>query len=129
MSEVLGEELYLVELDGTAKEQDVCECQYWMEHGYCKHTVAVELALKQQACQELFKRIKQSVLRKQIDQQLKCLPKALPIKQSFCRSSLQPLRLEFHLDVIETNNYYPELSTIGLSLKLVWKAPNLKHIL
>ena len=47
LSEVLGEELYLVELDGTAKEQDVCECQYWMEHGYCKHTVAVELALKQ----------------------------------------------------------------------------------
>ena len=78
LSEVLGEELYLVELDGTAKEQDVCECQYWMEHGYCKHTVAVELALKQRACQELFKRIKQSVLRKQIDQQLKCLPKALP---------------------------------------------------
>ena len=31
---------------------------------------------------------------------------------------LQPLRLEFHLDVIETNNYYPELSTIGLSLKI-----------
>lgn len=25
LSEVLGEELYLVELDGTAKEQDVCE--------------------------------------------------------------------------------------------------------
>ncbi len=46
------------------KEQDVCECQYWMEHGYCKHTVAVELALKQQACQELFKRIKQSSFEK-----------------------------------------------------------------
>ena len=25
LSEVLGEELYLVELDGTAKEQDVCD--------------------------------------------------------------------------------------------------------
>ena len=100
LSEVLGEELYLVELDGTAKEQDVCECQYWMEHGYCKHTVAVELALKQQACQELFKRIKQSVLRKQIDQQLKCLQRLCQIKQSFCRSSLAAFtfRISFRCD-------------------------------
>jgi len=23
-------------LDGTTKEEDFCECVYWQEHGYCK---------------------------------------------------------------------------------------------
>ena len=40
-AEVLGSELYMVDLDGTAKEIDYCQCPYWEEHKYCKHTVAV----------------------------------------------------------------------------------------
>jgi uncharacterized Zn finger protein len=29
-AEVLGSELYLVDLDGTAKEEDLCQCPYWV---------------------------------------------------------------------------------------------------
>lgn len=45
-AEVMGNEIYRIELDGTTKEEDFCECNYWKEHGYCKHTVAVELELR-----------------------------------------------------------------------------------
>jgi len=37
-----------VTLDATAKEVDYCQCPYWDEHHYCKHTVAVELYLRKQ---------------------------------------------------------------------------------
>ncbi len=68
-------------------------------------------------------------LRKQIDQQLKCLPKAFAkLSKASAEVPLQPLRLEFHLDVIETNNYYPELSTIGLSLKIGLEGTKPKNI-
>lgn len=45
-AEVAGNEIYHVELDGTTREKDFCECPYWKEHAFCKHTVAVELELK-----------------------------------------------------------------------------------
>ncbi len=45
-AEVMGDQRYRIELDGTTKEEDFCECTYWKEHGYCKHTVAVELELR-----------------------------------------------------------------------------------
>jgi len=45
--EVLGSKMYHVTLDGTAREQDVCQCKYWKNHQYCKHTIAVELYLKE----------------------------------------------------------------------------------
>ena len=46
-AEVLGSELYRIDLDSTAKEEDYCQCPYWEEHHFCKHTVAVELYLRQ----------------------------------------------------------------------------------
>ncbi|MFZ2918066.1 MAG: SNF2 helicase associated domain-containing protein, partial [Trichococcus flocculiformis] len=45
--EVLGSKMYHVTLDGTAREQDLCQCKYWKNHQYCKHTIAVELYLKE----------------------------------------------------------------------------------
>ncbi|SFH67384.1 DEAD/DEAH box helicase [Pisciglobus halotolerans] len=45
-AEVLEDDVYQVELDGTTKEEDFCSCDYWKNHGHCKHTVAVELALR-----------------------------------------------------------------------------------
>lgn len=45
-ADVLDDDRYHVELDGTTREQDFCECDYWKNHGHCKHTVAVELELK-----------------------------------------------------------------------------------
>ncbi|WP_373471119.1 SNF2 helicase associated domain-containing protein [Carnobacterium alterfunditum] len=45
-AEVMGSDIFHVELDGSTKEDDFCECLYWKNHGYCKHTVAVELELR-----------------------------------------------------------------------------------
>lgn len=45
-ADVLDDDRYRIELDGTTREQDFCECDYWKNHGFCKHTVAVELELK-----------------------------------------------------------------------------------
>lgn len=45
-SEVLDDDTYTVILDGTAKEEDVCQCQVFQKKGYCEHTVAVELFLR-----------------------------------------------------------------------------------
>ena len=39
---------YQVFLDGSTKECDQCQCAYWQQYGYCEHTVAVELYLRQQ---------------------------------------------------------------------------------
>ncbi len=43
---VLGSELYLVDLDGSGKKM-IFVPAHWEEHGYCKHTVAVELYLRE----------------------------------------------------------------------------------
>ncbi len=45
-AEVLDDDTYTVILDGTAKEEDVCQCQVFQKKGYCEHTVAVELFLR-----------------------------------------------------------------------------------
>ena len=113
-AEVLGTELYLVTLDATAKEVDYCQCPYWEEHHYCKHTVAVELYLR-----------KQGKTRK-INEQT-------PIKKAFSASEMfsngfarlgseketsQPLQVEFRIDTIATNPYHQEMDILGISLKV-----------
>ncbi|MDO4670112.1 MAG: SNF2-related protein [Aerococcus sp.] len=45
--EVADGETYHVMLDGTGKEEDVCHCEMWQRKQYCKHTVAVELFLRE----------------------------------------------------------------------------------
>lgn len=45
-AEVLDNATYAVSLDGTAKEEDICQCENWQKKGFCQHTVAVELFLK-----------------------------------------------------------------------------------
>lgn len=46
-AEVLDNAIYTVSLDGTAKEEDICHCETWQKKGFCPHTVAVELFLKE----------------------------------------------------------------------------------
>lgn len=46
-AEVFDERWYYVTLDGTAKEKDSCQCDVWQQKGYCRHTVSVELFLKE----------------------------------------------------------------------------------
>ena len=31
-ADVVGSEVFHIELDGTAKEEDVCQCPYWHQH-------------------------------------------------------------------------------------------------
>jgi SNF2 family DNA or RNA helicase len=127
LAEVLGSELYLVELDGTSKEQDVCECSYWLEHKYCKHTVAVELALKQRGVSRIMRTDQPVAFEKTTASTAEMFTKGFSkLNQKSEAKTLQPLRLEFLLDVIETNNYYPELSLIGISLKVGLEAPKAK---
>lgn len=119
VAEVLGSDMYLVELDGTTKEKDVCECPYWLEHGYCKHTVAVELSLKQRGISRVI----------HVDQPAPIAKRTASASEMFTRGfskltylenpkKLTPLVVEFYLDAIETNNYYTELSVLGLSLRI-----------
>ncbi|GCF94035.1 Snf2 family helicase [Enterococcus florum] len=117
--EVLGSELYLVDLDGSGKENDICECPYWEEHGYCKHTVAVELYLRDkglsrivQASQELpEKKVESSVSFADI------------LNQGFSRleqakEPVQPLLVEFVVEPLPTNPYHPELDVLAVSLRI-----------
>lgn len=45
-AEVLDNATYTVSLDGTAKEADICQCEIWQKKGFCPHTVAVELFMR-----------------------------------------------------------------------------------
>lgn len=74
-AEVLGTELYLVTLDATAKEVDYCQCPYWEEHHYCKHTVAVELYLRKQG---KTRKINEQTPSKKPFLLQRCFPTALP---------------------------------------------------
>lgn len=114
--EVLGSELYRVDLDATAKEEDYCQCLYWEEHGFCKHTVAVELYLRNQG------------------QSRKITASTVPKSESFSASQMfsnglhyltnkqdrsqVPLQIECQLDSITTNPYRDELDILGISLKI-----------
>ncbi|MEI5995147.1 DEAD/DEAH box helicase [Candidatus Enterococcus mansonii] len=118
-AEVLGKELYRVQLDGTPKENDICECPYWMDHGFCKHTVAVELSLRQKGTSRIIKEDAPIIFEK----------RSLSVSEMFTKGfsklnhlekkdKLTPLTVEYVVDVIETNNYYPELAVLGVSLRL-----------
>lgn len=52
-ADVIDDKVYRVILDGTAREQDKCQCDYYRAHSYCPHTVAVELALSQREIDRL----------------------------------------------------------------------------
>lgn len=54
-SEVVDDKTYKVILDGTAKEEDVCQCDVWEKKGYCRHTVATELFLRELDMTRVFK--------------------------------------------------------------------------
>lgn len=125
-AEVLGSELYLVDLDATAKEEDFCQCPYWEEHGYCKHTVAVELYLRQAG---KARRIKADDLDK---------PSAFSPSEMFSNGfsrlrnpeekKLQPLSLQFVIDSIPTNPFHPELSLLGISVKLGYRGQTRSYV-
>ena len=129
-ADVVGSEVFHIELDGTAKEEDVCQCPYWQQHGFCKHTVAVELALRNNG--------QNRYIKKQVNTQKAYQP---PIHADIFSKSFErfqeaetektlvtsdPLKIEFNIDVVETLSFHPEQSVIGVSLKIGSRFPGSK---
>ena len=118
-AEVLGKERYLVQLDGTTKEEDQCECSYWEEHGYCKHTVAVELYLRQKGFSRVITEKQADIFQKNDISLSKMFTKGFEkLNRTTKETQNASLYVEFWIDSIETNSYYPELSVLGISLRI-----------
>lgn len=119
-AEVLGTEKYYVTLDGTAKEEDFCQCPYWHEHHYCKHTIAVELYLRSK---ELSRVMRKEEMTKPLASQAKMFTKGfsrIELNEETKESS--PLAAEFQVETIETNPYHPELALLGIQLRVGYLA-------
>lgn len=117
-AEVLGSELYRIDLDSTAKEEDYCQCPYWEEHHFCKHTVAVELYLRQKG---LTRQMKGEVAKNPIT-----FSPSEMFSKGFYRlqeeqqplAMILPLEIQCQMDSIPTNPYRRELDVLGISLKV-----------
>ncbi|KPG69459.1 DEAD/DEAH box helicase [Enterococcus sp. RIT-PI-f] len=123
-AEVLGAELYLVTLDATAKEVDYCQCPYWDEHHYCKHTVAVELYLRKQG--------KTRMITEKPAAQKQFSPSEM-FSNGFARltaaaNETVPLQIEYHVDTIPTNPYHQELDLLGISLKIGYRGTTRNYV-
>ncbi|WP_321382812.1 DEAD/DEAH box helicase [uncultured Enterococcus sp.] len=118
-AEVLGSELYLVELDGSPKEQDRCECPYWHEQGYCKHTVAVELYLRGKGIPRIMKHKQAEMMPTKKTSNAEMFTKGFAkLQQPLEQKKSAPLIVDYVVDTIETNSYYPELALLGLSIRV-----------
>ncbi|MDR0922561.1 MAG: DEAD/DEAH box helicase [Lactobacillales bacterium] len=131
-ADVLGSKTYHVILDGTSKEEDICSCPYWLEHHYCKHTIAVELYLRKKGLNRiiaqnptmLLPQVKKKVAMSEIF--TRGFEKIPTISTHF--EYLRPLQVEFVVTTIETNKYHLELSVLGISLKIGYLATQKMYI-
>ena len=113
-AQVLGSELYQVDLDATAKEEDFCQCPYWEEHHYCKHTVAVELYLRQEGKTRQLPKEATPVTFSTSDMFTNGLSR-LHIE---AEKNHPKLSIEVIIEGLETNPYHSELDVLGVSLKV-----------
>lgn len=117
-AEVMGSMLYMVDLDGSGKEDDRCQCPYWEEHGYCKHTISVELYLREKGLARALKNQKLPAMKDN------AISMAALFNQGFTRLKRQhkavseQIALEYLIEPISTNPYHQELDILGLSLKV-----------
>ncbi|MBL1229762.1 DEAD/DEAH box helicase [Enterococcus sp. BWB1-3] len=117
--EVLGTELYLVELDGSPKEQDKCECSYWLEQGYCKHTVAVELYLRSKGIPRVMTTSRPAASAAKKVSSAEMFTKGFAkFQKEIEESSQSSLIVEYLVENIQTNAYYPEFALLGISLRV-----------
>lgn len=126
-AEVLGQKMYYVTLDGTAKEQDICECTYWLEHGYCKHTVAVELFLREEGISRMIESTAvKSVSFSSLSTAEMFTKGFSKLKQTNSSVALNSLELEYTIETITTNDYYQELAILALSIRLGYRKEKMK---
>ena len=103
-AEVLGSELYRVDLDATAKEEDYCQCPFWEEHHYCKHTVAVELYLRQKGLQRQIQATTPVTLSNFSSSEM--FSKGFyRLQEEVSQATLLPLEISIQLESIATNPY------------------------
>ncbi|MGX7174248.1 DEAD/DEAH box helicase [Enterococcus ratti] len=118
-AEVLGSELYMVDLDTTAKEVDFCQCPYWEEHKYCKHTVAVELYLRSKNLSRTIKADQSTLGAVKKNSGGEILTKGFSrLKVKKTSHVFQPLIVEYQVETIETNHYHPELAILAVYLRI-----------
>ncbi|WP_165005403.1 MULTISPECIES: DEAD/DEAH box helicase [unclassified Enterococcus] len=118
-AEVLGSELYMVDLDGTAKEVDFCQCPYWEEHHYCKHTVAVELYLRSKNVSRIMKNDQPALEPVKKSSEGEILTKGFSrLQVQSSPQAIQPLVIEYQVETIETNHYHPELSILAVYFRI-----------
>ena len=129
-ADVVGSEVFHIELDGTAKEDDVCQCAYWQQHGFCKHTVAVELALRDKGMNRYIKKQANTQKAYQAPTYADIFSKSFErLQEAETEKTLvtsDPLKAEFILTVVETLSFHPEQSVIGVSLKIGSRFPGSK---
>ncbi len=116
-AEVLGSELYQVELDATAKEEDFCQCPYWEEHKYCKHTVAAELYLRQQG--KTRQLAKDDTAAPRVFSPVDLFTNGLKNLHERTKPVLAPkLGIEVLLESLPTNPYHDDMDVLGISIKV-----------
>lgn len=115
-ADVLGSELYRITLDASAKEEDYCQCPYWEEHHFCKHTVAVELYLRKEGKTRQLQRQEEAPLPSFSPS--KMFLGGFSVKQEVVERSVEPLRVEVQIESLATNPYRRELDVFGISLKI-----------
>ncbi|WEG74349.1 DEAD/DEAH box helicase [Vagococcus intermedius] len=121
-ADVIGSKIYQIELDGTPKENDRCTCQFWHEHHYCKHTVAVELTLRDKGLNRVLKQ------NPTLKQTYKAPSLASLFTNGFTKlqqemtekvlQEHQALQIGFQIDSVEVSSYHPEKNVFGLALKI-----------
>ncbi len=118
-AQVMGHEMYLVDLDGTAKEADTCQCLFWQEKGYCKHTVAVELYLRELGLNRFISG----------NQKEKKVAPKIPFYKLFTQGltesqwkkgvkTQEAPQYTFQIERLNTNPYYTDRDFLGVSLKI-----------
>lgn len=121
-AQVMGHEMYLVDLDGTAKEQDSCQCLFWQEKKYCKHTVAVELYLRELGLNRLMTQNKESKKRPPKISFSELLTQGL-IESQWQKGvqTAEKIKYTFQIEALATNPYYPDRDFLAVSLKIGWE--------
>lgn len=121
-AEVTGSAIYQVELDGTPREKDICTCLYWQENGYCKHTVAVELALRDKGLNRVLKQNKDLKTTYKAPSLSKIVTDSFAkLQDKETKQALEeatPLKVDFLVESLEISNYHPEKAVFGLSFKV-----------
>ena len=118
-AEVLGSELYLVDLDGTAKRNRLLSMPILgrtslLQAHCCSRTLfTIETTFSYHAERSKNDRTNEKTSEGEL------LTKGFArLKGKTSTKSLQPLVIDYHVEQIETNQYHPELSILAVYLRV-----------